>query len=195
VRIVVALGGNARLRRGEPPEAEKPNSKRTNDTQHRRRQPTSSKRNQSACLEEVSVMRLSSLGHPAFPSWAEKAARERRAALIAIKAVHTLAFFAIGSCLGYLTYSGLTKRSDRRAAIACEVVAGRGADLCGERLALSSHRPCRRTRRRSRLGCGHLPAPVGRGPPAADHDPDLRSRGVPAREKHPEGARSGSRTQ
>jgi len=35
-------------------------------------------------------MRLSSLGHPAFPSWAEKAARERRAALIPITAVHTL---------------------------------------------------------------------------------------------------------
>jgi hypothetical protein len=43
--------------------------------------------------------------------------------LVAIKTVHTVAF-SIGSCLGYLAYSGLTKRSDRRAAIAGAVVTG-----------------------------------------------------------------------
>lgn len=48
----------------------------------------------------------------------------RRAALVGVKTVHTAAFFSIGSCLVYLAYSGLTKRSDRRAAIAGAVVTG-----------------------------------------------------------------------
>lgn len=48
----------------------------------------------------------------------------RRAGLVAIKSVHTLAFFSIGSCLGYFAYSGAAKRSDRRAAIAGMVVTG-----------------------------------------------------------------------
>ena len=42
--------------------------------------------------------------------------------LVAVKSVHTIAFFGIGSCLVYLAYSGLTGRSDRRAAIAGVVV-------------------------------------------------------------------------
>jgi hypothetical protein len=45
-----------------------------------------------------------------FPGW-------RRASLVAIKAVHTAAFFSIGACLVYFAYSSLVKRSDRRAAI------------------------------------------------------------------------------
>lgn len=48
----------------------------------------------------------------------------RRATLVAIKAVHTAAFFSIGSCLAYFAYSSLAKRSDRRAAIAGAVVTG-----------------------------------------------------------------------
>lgn len=48
----------------------------------------------------------------------------RRVALIGVKSVHTAAFFSIGSCLVYLAYSGLAKRSDRRAAIAGAVVTG-----------------------------------------------------------------------
>lgn len=38
----------------------------------------------------------------------------RRASLVGIKTVHTLAFFSIGSCLVYFAYSSLAKRSDRR---------------------------------------------------------------------------------
>jgi hypothetical protein len=38
--------------------------------------------------------------------------------------VHTIAFFSIGSCLAYFTFSALTRRSDRRAAIAGAVVTG-----------------------------------------------------------------------
>jgi hypothetical protein len=44
--------------------------------------------------------------------------------LVAIKTVHTAAFFSIGSCLAYFAYSSLAKRSDRRAAIAGAVVTG-----------------------------------------------------------------------
>jgi hypothetical protein len=43
---------------------------------------------------------------------------------VAIKTVHTIAFFSISSCLGYFAYSSLARRSDRRAAIAGAVVTG-----------------------------------------------------------------------
>jgi hypothetical protein len=46
------------------------------------------------------------------------------AALTAIKAVHTLAWFSIESCVVYTLYAGFTKRADRRTAIAAGVVAG-----------------------------------------------------------------------
>lgn len=48
----------------------------------------------------------------------------RRAELVAIKSVHTLAFFSIGSCLAFFSYAALARRSDRRAAIAGAVVTG-----------------------------------------------------------------------
>jgi hypothetical protein len=48
--------------------------------------------------------------------------RRSTAALIGIKAIHTLAWFSIESCMIYLLYAGLRKRSDRRAAIAAAVV-------------------------------------------------------------------------
>jgi hypothetical protein len=47
----------------------------------------------------------------------------KRAALIAIKVVHTIAFFSIGSCLAYFAYAAVAGRSDRRAWIAGGVVA------------------------------------------------------------------------
>jgi hypothetical protein len=48
--------------------------------------------------------------------------RRAAAALVGIKAIHTLAWFSIESCMIYLLYAGLRKRSDRRAAIAAAVV-------------------------------------------------------------------------
>lgn len=60
---------------------------------------------------------LGAPGRQALRGW-------RRASLAAIKTVHTIAFFGIGSCLGYFAYSGLARRSDRRAAIAGVVVTG-----------------------------------------------------------------------
>lgn len=44
--------------------------------------------------------------------------------LVAIKAIHTLAWFSIESCMVYLLYAGFAKRSDRRAAVAAVVVGG-----------------------------------------------------------------------
>ena len=51
-------------------------------------------------------------------------AARRDAAIKLTKAVHTLAWFSIESCVFYLLYAGFTGRSDRRAAIAAGVVAG-----------------------------------------------------------------------
>jgi hypothetical protein len=48
----------------------------------------------------------------------ERRGAAARAALVAIKAVHTLAWFSIESCMAYVLYAGLVKRTDRRAAIA-----------------------------------------------------------------------------
>ena len=48
----------------------------------------------------------------------------RSAAVVAVKSVHTLAWFSIESCMVYLLYAGFTGRSDRRAAIAAGVVGG-----------------------------------------------------------------------
>lgn len=47
-----------------------------------------------------------------------------RRALVAVKAVHTLAWFSIESCMVYLLYAGFAKRTDRRAAVAAAVVGG-----------------------------------------------------------------------
>ncbi|HUL84665.1 MAG TPA: hypothetical protein VLX89_04000 [Actinomycetota bacterium] len=48
----------------------------------------------------------------------------RRLQLIAVKAVHSVLFFAIGGCLVYFLAAGIARRSDRRAALAGAVVAG-----------------------------------------------------------------------
>jgi hypothetical protein len=45
-------------------------------------------------------------------------------ALVAVKVVHTLAWFSIESCMVYLLYAGFAKRTDRRAAVAAAVVGG-----------------------------------------------------------------------
>lgn len=45
-------------------------------------------------------------------------------ALRALKAVHTLVWISVESAMVYLLYSGIARRSDRRAAVAGAVVAG-----------------------------------------------------------------------
>lgn len=73
----------------------------------------------------------------------------RHLGIVAIKTVHTIAFFSIGSCLGYLVWSGLARRSDRRAAVT-------GAVVTGEALvyALNKFR-CPLTSLAERLGAEH----------------------------------------
>jgi hypothetical protein len=47
-----------------------------------------------------------------------------RPTLVAVKAVHTLAWFSIEACMLYLIVAGFARRTDRRAAIAAAVVGG-----------------------------------------------------------------------
>jgi hypothetical protein len=47
----------------------------------------------------------------------------RQPALAAVKVVHTISWFSIESCMMYVLWAGLRRRSDRRAAIAAGVVA------------------------------------------------------------------------
>jgi uncharacterized protein YndB with AHSA1/START domain len=49
-------------------------------------------------------------------------AQGSQTALRAIKAIHTLAWFSIESCMAYVLYAGFARRSDRRAGIAAAVV-------------------------------------------------------------------------
>jgi len=55
---------------------------------------------------------------------ARRAPRGAAAALVAVKAVHTLAWFSIEACMVDVLVAGLAGRSDRRAALAGAVVAG-----------------------------------------------------------------------
>jgi hypothetical protein len=54
-----------------------------------------------------------------------------QAALRAVKAVHTLAWFSIEACMVYVLYSGFARRSDRRAGIAAAVVAAESLIFAG----------------------------------------------------------------
>ena len=52
-------------------------------------------------------------------------------ALLAIKAVHSIAFWIIQTCVVYLLYSGLRRRSDRRAALAGSIALVESAIYAG----------------------------------------------------------------
>ena len=47
-----------------------------------------------------------------------------RHALVAVKSIHTLAWFSIEACVVYLLFAGFAGRTDRRAAVAAAVVGG-----------------------------------------------------------------------
>ena len=53
------------------------------------------------------------------------------AALRAVKAIHTLAWFSIEACMVYVLYAGFARRSDRRAGIAAAVVAAESLIFAG----------------------------------------------------------------
>jgi hypothetical protein len=57
----------------------------------------------------------------------------RKVALVSLKAVHSLLYFSIEFCMGYLIYAGLKGREDRRTAIAASVVVGESLLFLGNR--------------------------------------------------------------
>jgi hypothetical protein len=57
--------------------------------------------------------------------------RPADAALRAIKAIHTLAWFSIEACMVYVLYAGFAGQSDRRAGIAAGVVAAESLIFAG----------------------------------------------------------------
>jgi hypothetical protein len=61
-----------------------------------------------------------------LPSW-------RRLALVSVKAVHSLIYFSVEFCMGYLIYAGLRGREDRRTAITAGIVAGESIIFLGNR--------------------------------------------------------------
>lgn len=58
------------------------------------------------------------------PSW-------RRSALVGVKTMHSLLYFSIEFCVGYLIYAGIKRREDRRTAIAAGVVGGESLIFLG----------------------------------------------------------------
>jgi hypothetical protein len=76
-------------------------------------------------------------------------ARDDRVALTVVKAVHTLAWLLIESCMGYVLYAGLVGRSDRRVGLAAAVVATETAVFAANGLR------CPLTEEAERLGAEH----------------------------------------
>jgi hypothetical protein len=72
-----------------------------------------------------------------------------RLALVAVKTVHTGAFFSIATSLCYFAYAGAARRSDRRAAVAAAVVTGEAL------LYAANGFRCPLTRLAQRLGDDH----------------------------------------
>ena len=77
-------------------------------------------------LSEPATIPLGATGRPLPPFW-------RRLALVSVKAVHSLLYFSIEFCMGYLIYAGLKGREDRRTAIAASVVVGESMIFLGNR--------------------------------------------------------------
>ena len=104
---------------------------------------------------------------------------------MAIKVIHTLAWFSIESCMVYLLYAGFAKRSDRRAAVAAAVVGGESLIF-----AANGFR-CPLTQLADSLGAGsgsvtdiYLPGLV-RPQFAGDPCPAHRPGGIPPRKEPP----------
>jgi hypothetical protein len=83
------------------------------------------------------------------PSPSEPTAGGSPAALRAIKAFHTLAWFSIEACMVYVLYAGFARRSDRCAGIAAAVVAAETVIFAGNGFR------CPLTQVAERLGAEH----------------------------------------
>ena len=57
----------------------------------------------------------------------------KRLALVSLKVMHSLIYFSVEFCMGYLIYAGLKRREDRRTALAAGVVAGEIIIFLGNR--------------------------------------------------------------
>jgi len=85
----------------------------------------------------------------ARPERSDSPSRGSDAALRAVKAVHTLAWFSIEACMVYVLYAGFARRSDRRAGIAAGVVAAESLIFAGNGFR------CPLTQVAERLGAQH----------------------------------------
>jgi len=88
-------------------------------------------RHRAALLEKRSLSEPATVPHGGEgisfpPSW-------RRSALVGVKAVHSLLYFSIEYCIGYLIYAGLKGREDRRTAMAAGVVGAESLIFLGNR--------------------------------------------------------------
>jgi hypothetical protein len=62
-----------------------------------------------------------------------RAARPRPGVVVAVKTVHTLAWLSIESCVLYVLYAGIVRRTDRRVAVAAAIVTGETIVFAGNR--------------------------------------------------------------
>src|SRR6266566_9172557 len=77
-------------------------------------------------LSERATVPPGSAGISLPPSW-------RGSALVGVKAVHSLLYLSIEFCMGYLIYTGLKGREDRRTAMAAGVVGAESLIFLGNR--------------------------------------------------------------
>lgn len=77
-------------------------------------------------ISELAMVPPGTGGRLLLPSW-------RMPLLVGVKAAHSLIYFSIEFCMGYLIYAGLKGREDRRTAIAAGVVAGESIIFLGNR--------------------------------------------------------------
>ena len=121
----------------------------------------------------------------ARPLGPDPAVHGSEAALRAVKAIHTLAWFSIETCMAYVLYAGFARRSDRRAGIAAAMVAAESLIFAGNGFR------CPLTQVAERLGAErgsvtrHLPAPVVRPQPSRHPRPADRPGRIPPRQKPP----------
>lgn len=104
-------------------------------------------------------------------------------ALQAIKAVHTLAWFSIESCMVYVLYAGFARQSDRRVAIAAGVVATESLIFVASGFRCPLTPGARRCP--ERFSHGHLSAEVAGAQPSGHPCATDRPSWFPAHSEHP----------
>ncbi len=80
---------------------------------------------------DIAIIKAKLEGPTEPPARSGLPAHGSEAALRAVKAIHTLAWFSIEACMVYVLYAGFARRSDRHAAIAAGVVAAESLIFAG----------------------------------------------------------------